>query len=205
MSRSLYTCSLVLWWQSGVREETLEWHSTPQESERCRQSLRLLLHRSLLHTPISSQRGLMQTREVSPSSPGLEICQRRVRNCRWLKRNLKASKGFQFDTIRPGNPIVCSRVPELPRKALASGAVGAKNRYYIKKCRAASEAHCLSLQSCSSEPPWCPQPPPPPHHWHSLNTLFVLEHHGHTPKATPKWGPQRETRQRARRSSMMFG
>jgi hypothetical protein len=44
------------------------------------------------------------------------------------KKKLKASKGFQFVSLRPENHIFCFKVPEMPLKAHASSAVGAKNR-----------------------------------------------------------------------------
>ena len=44
------------------------------------------------------------------------------------RKKLKDSKGFQFVSLRPENHIFCFKVPEMPLKAHASSAVGAKNR-----------------------------------------------------------------------------
>ncbi len=60
---------------------------------------------------------------IAPESPP---------NCRFLKKKLKDSKGFQFVSLRPENQIFCFKVPEMSLKAHASSAVAAKNRSSTK-------------------------------------------------------------------------
>jgi hypothetical protein len=96
------------------------------------------VHAQERHTPICSQSGLMPTvYAAAPIScaqsshrPGGPAPQKTLKLPFSFKKKLKASKGFQFVSLRPENHIFCFKVPEMPLKAHASSAVsvGAKNR-----------------------------------------------------------------------------
>ena len=60
------------------------------------------------------------------------------------KKKLKASKGFQFVSLRPENHIFCFKVPELPLKVHASSAVGAKNRYMYNRASCRQGTHSFA-------------------------------------------------------------
>ena len=88
------------------------------------------VHEQEWHTPIYSQRGLIPTvtRQLPSTVPG-PPSPRKAPQLPFSKKKLKDSKGFQFVSLRPENHIFCFKVPEMPLKAHASSAVGAKNRW----------------------------------------------------------------------------